>query len=303
MIIFAVMRNNRKKIEAKDAGIEGSVLIADVGSTKADWILVSAEGEPARCFSSQGFNAATCPDSRIREAMQEACVKIKSDTPSRLYLYGAGCAGPQICCHIEDLLKEEFRCDEANAYSDMLGAAHALLGREPGIACILGTGSNTCLYDGSAIIDNIPPLGCILGDEGSGAYLGRRLLNALYKRRLPASLLEEFETQYSLTLPKVIEQVYRNPAPGGFLGSLAPFIHQHLHIDGVAEMVADSFNLFIANNLLTYQGARELPIGFVGSVAFHFQDYLRDALQRYGLTCGEILRQPIQRLATFHLMD
>lgn len=303
MIIFAVMRNNRKKIEEKETGREGSVLIADVGSTKADWVLVSAEGEPVQCFSSQGFNAATCPDSRIREAMGEANAKLVNDTLSQVYLYGAGCANPEICSHIADILKEEFGCTEAEAYSDMLGAAHALLGHQPGIACILGTGSNTCLYDGSSIIDNIPPLGCILGDEGSGAYLGRRLLNALYKRRLPASLLEEFETQYSLTLPKVIERVYRNPAPGGFLGSLAPFIHQHLHIDGVAEMVADSFNLFIANNLLAYKGARELPIGFVGSVAFHFQDYLREALQRYDLTCGEILRQPIQRLASFHLLD
>ena len=138
----------------------------------------------------------------------------------------------------------------------MLGAARALLSNQPGIACILGTGSNTCLYNGTSIIDNIPPMGCILGDEGSGAYLGKQLLNALYKRRLPSSLLMEFEAEYALSLPKVIEEVYRKPAPGGFLGSLAPFILEHIDAEGMEELVADSFNLFITNNLLGYHGAR-----------------------------------------------
>ncbi len=294
------MRNNRAKTIEENTPEIDTILIADVGSTKADWMAVGADGPLSQGFTSQGFNASTCPDTRIREALAEAVSKSEDFAPVTVYLYGAGCGNPMICSHIAAILKEEFKCASAEANSDMLGAARALLSNQPGIACILGTGSNTCLYNGTSIIDNIPPMGCILGDEGSGAYLGKQLLNALYKRRLPTSLLKEFEAEYALSLPKVIEEVYRKPAPGGFLGSLAPFILEHIDAEGMEELVADSFNLFITNNLLGYHGAREVPVAFVGSVAFHFRKYLREALQRHGLTCGEILRQPIQRLAEFH---
>ena len=181
----------------------------------------------------------------------------------------------------------------------MLGAARALCGTNPGIACIIGTGSNSCLYDGDKIVANVPPLGYILGDEGSGAVLGRTLVGLLLKGVLPSSLRDKFMEEYGLTTELVIDNVYRQPMPNRFLASLAPFIAEHREEPGIQEMLIQSFRLFFTRNVKMY-GHPEMPVNFVGSIAHVFLEELKRAASLEGLKMGKILRSPIAEIAAFH---
>ena len=185
------------------------------------------------------------------------------------------------------------------AHNDLLGAARAVCGQSPGIACILGTGANSCLYDGDDIVQNTPPLGYILGDEGSGAVLGRRFLNALYKGFMPDSVIADFQKDINMTMGEVITHVYRHPMANRFLASLSPFISSHLHEPTVRQLVIDSFRDFFRRNLVQY-GRNDLPVGFVGSVAFHYEAQLKEAAASEGYTVGCILKSPINGLVTYH---
>ena len=184
----------------------------------------------------------------------------------------------------------------------LLGAARALCGHEPGIACILGTGSNSCFYDGKDIAKHTPPLGYILGDEGSGAYLGRTLLNGLFKGTLPEALKEEFCNEYKLTLPNIIERVYRLPAANTFLASLVPFIAKHRDNPNIHSMLVEAFGLFIERNIAIY-GHQEMPINCVGGIAYQFEEELKAAANEKGMQIGRILRRPIEAIVQYHLRE
>ena len=179
-----------------------------------------------------------------------------------------------------------------------MGAAHALCGHQEGIACILGTGANSCLYDGERIVQNTPALGYILGDEGSGAVLGRKFINALYKGRLPQGLREVFEQEMNLTMSTVIQRVYKEPQANRFLASLSLFIGKHLDMPEVRQLVVENFREFLRNNVKPY-GRPELPVSFVGSMAYHYESELREAVQLEGLVVGKILKRPVSSLIRF----
>ena len=179
------------------------------------------------------------------------------------------------------------------AHSDLLGAARALCGHSEGLACILGTGANSCLYDGQHIVANTPPLGYILGDEGSGAVLGKMFLNALYKGCLSDGLKNDFEAEMQMTLTEVIERVYRQPLPNRWLASLSPFIHSRLADPAVEALVTDNFSAFIARNIELYH-RRDLPLNVVGSIAFYYKDQLLQAARKAGYAVGKILRSPLE---------
>ena len=180
-------------------------------------------------------------------------------------------------------------------HSDLLGAARALCGDSEGLACILGTGANSCLYDGKHIVANTPPLGYILGDEGSGAVLGKLFLNALYKGCLGNEIKSDFETEMQMTLAEVIDCVYRQPLPNRWLASLSPFIHSRLDDPGVEALVVDNFSDFIARNIEPYH-RRDLPLQAVGSIAFYYRDQLSQAAVQAGYKVGTILRSPLDGL-------
>ena len=183
--------------------------------------------------------------------------------------------------------------------SDLLGAARAVCGHEPGIACILGTGSNSCLYDGKDIVKHTPPLGYILGDEGSGSYLGKTLLNGLFKGTLPEELKETFCTRFELKLPDIIERVYRLPAANAFLASLVPFIVEHRSHPAIHDLLIEAFCLFIKRNIAIY-GHHELPINCVGGIAFQFEAELKEAAAKEGMQIGRVLLRPISGIVQFH---
>jgi N-acetylglucosamine kinase-like BadF-type ATPase len=182
-----------------------------------------------------------------------------------------------------------------------LGAARALCRDEEGIACILGTGSNSCYYNGENIAENISPLGFILGDEGSGAALGKKLLSDVLKKQLSRPLINDFYFNYGLSTAEILDKVYRQPFPNRFLAQFAPFISDYIHFGEIANLVESSFAEFITKNVLPYEKALQLPVHFAGSIAWHFRNNLTNVLHKYHVQAGTIVKEPLDGLVEYHL--
>ena len=279
-------------------------LIADSGSTKTDWIYIATDGTQTELHT-DGINPARDARDIIYNVIyhqlltQDLPIHGNAGTPLTVCFYGAGCISP-FKENVQSILCELLPGCKVQVESDLLGAARALCKDEPGIACILGTGSNSCLYDGKDIIMQTPPLGYILGDEGSGAMLGKTLLNGLFKGTLPEELKQAFCNRYDLTLPRIIERVYRLPAANTFLASLVPFIAEHRANPAIHSMLVDAFRLFITRNIVIY-GHQEMPIHCVGGIAFQFADELSEAAALESMKIGKILRRPIDSIVQYHL--
>ena len=273
-------------------------LIADSGSTKTDWALVADEG-PVFIVHTQGINPIHQDESVIRSVLTtELNPQLGGRHVNEVFFYGSGVRASEEDA-MQRILQEALDASNVEARGDLLGAARSLCGCHEGIVCILGTGANSCLFDGTRILLNTPPLGYILGDEGSGAVLGVSLLNALYKGLLPEMMRKEFEDELGLSLTTVIQRVYRQPMANRFLASLSPFIHAHLDVPEVSQLVTDSFRLFFRRNLVQYD-RYDLPVGAVGSIASHYRQQLVHAAAAEGFTIGTILPSPIEGLITYH---
>ena len=274
--------------------INHSVLIADSGSTKTDWAFMG------KYIQTQGINPFHQDENTIRNILQKELIPQLTSFctyPTSILFYGSG-VRPELEEKMRDILQDVFPLvRHIEAHSDLLGAAHALCGESEGIACILGTGANSCLFDGSQVVMNTPPMGYILGDEGSGAVLGIRFLNALYKNRLHDQLLSDFESFTGMSMAQVIERVYRQPMPNRWLASLSVFIHQHLDSPAVNSIVKQNFIDFIRHNIIPYQRT-DLPISAVGSIAYYYQEQLAEAVIQEGFILGKILRSPLDVLIT-----
>lgn len=279
--------------------MENCILIADSGSTKTDWILHSGKHGIFE-YHTTGINAVRdSEDAMIRILAEQLIPQLPpSAAVSRLHFYGAGCMAP-FSQKAAGSLARFFPDARIEVESDLMGAARALCGSESGIACILGTGSNSCLYDGQHIVANTPPMGFILGDEGSGAVLGKCLLGLLFKGGLPDSMKEEFLDEHQLTLPGIIDRVYRQPQPNRFLASLVPFIHRHRSDEGIHRLLTDQFGLFLTRNVSRY-GHPEMPVHFTGSIAKHFSAELHETMALHGFRTGRIVQKPIHELSVFH---
>ena len=276
-------------------------LIADSGSTKTDWVLTIEKGVERR-FHTQGINPFHQSEESILTILREELVtQLPALDAEELSIafYGSG-VRPELEPVMERLLRTALPTATAvEAHSDLLGAARAVCGHREGIACILGTGANSCLYDGLRIVSNTPPLGYILGDEGSGAVLGIRFLNALYKGFLPATVVNDFQEDMKLSMADVIERVYRQPMANRFLASLAPFVKSHADVPQVKELVVDNFRCFLRRNVAAY-GRKDLPVGFVGSIAFHFSSELKEAIGAEGMSIGPIIKGPLDVVLNDH---
>ncbi|MBQ9356313.1 MAG: ATPase [Prevotella sp.] len=279
-------------------GNEKYTLIADSGSTKTDWALVNSSEKQALRASTQGLNPIHLTDEAfVRVLREELCQQLPSQTGpiNAVCFYGSGVT-PEQEGRVVALLRSVFSdAGEVEAHSDMLGAARALCGNDEGLACILGTGANSCLYDGARIVRNTPALGYILGDEGSGAVLGRLFLNAVYKYNMYAGAKEEFEQHTGLSMADVIDRVYRQPMANRWLASLSPYIHQHLFHPEVEQLVVANFRSFIQRNIVPY-GRADLPLNALGSIAWHYREQLAVAAKEEGYAVGKILRSPLDAL-------
>ena len=276
------------------------ILIADSGSTKTDWCLVGKKGEASRRFTTKGTNPFFQTEEEISEEIAALAARLDGERPEAVHFYGAGCGFPDKIETVTRILQRQLGAKAVEVSSDMLAAARGLCGHRPGIACILGTGSNSCLYDGEKIAENVSPLGFILGDEGSGAVLGKLLVGSLLKNQLTPGLKEEFLAQTGLTPAGIIDRVYRQPFPNRFLAGLSPFLVQHLHDPGVHSLVLGSFCDFFRRNVMQYQDYQQHRIHFTGSVAFYYQEVLREAAKLSGVSIGNILQSPMEGLLRYH---
>ncbi|MDE6330023.1 MAG: ATPase [Muribaculaceae bacterium] len=278
-----------------------NILIADAGSTKIEWSIISEDGEQENAVSTHGMNALMAEPNEIVALFKKVGAMLGQDESfQEIHYYGAGCATPAICEKIHSAIAEVWCAGTTLVNSDLLGAARALHGRTPGIACILGTGSNSCLYDGSTISANVPSLGFILGDEGSGAALGKRLISDAFKGQLPKNVRDKFLDMYELTLADILDYTYRRPAANRFMASLVPFLKEHLWNPYVYSIVREEFIAFIRRNVAMYQGSHSLPLAFTGSIAYHFADILREAADSQGFKVDKIEKSPMPGLISFH---
>ena len=272
------------------------ILIADSGSTKTEWDLDGLR------IKTQGINPFHQDDDTIRAILYDELLpqlyshcSVSEFSSLKVSFYGSG-VRPELEEKIVRLLSEAFpEAKQIDAHSDLLGAAIALCGHSEGIACILGTGANSCLFDGQRVVKNTPPMGYVLGDEGSGAVLGIRFLNALYKDRLPHTILSDFEAYIGMSLAQVVDRVYRQPLANRWLASLSEFIHAHMDEPLIEALVVENFRDFLRYNVDPY-GRRDLPVSALGSIAYYYQSQFLEALKSEGYTVGKILRGPLDGL-------
>lgn len=275
------------------------ILIADSGSTKTDWCVVH-QGTSVQQITTKGMNPFFQTEAEMSKAIAEMlCPQLPDIDWDGIYFYGAGCI-PEKQAIVHQAISSQLHAHGIiEIHSDMQGAARALCGHKPGIACIMGTGSNSCFYDGNNITSNVSPLGYILGDEGSGAYLGKLLVGDLLKNQLPSALKEEFLHRYQLTAAEIIERVYRKPFPNRFLANLSPFIAEHLDEPALYQLVLKSFQSFIQRNVQQYDYVNH-PVHFVGSIAWHYQDILKEAALQTNIRLGTVLKSPLSGLIRYH---
>ena len=243
------------------------ILIADCGSTKIDWCVVNGAEIVRRVFTG-GMNAVMLTEEEMAARIaSELIPQLGDELIDEVYFYGAGCLAPEVCDNVRRAIAGNIpTASKIEVDTDLLAAARALCGHNPGIACIMGTGSNSCYYDGERICDNVSPLGYILGDEGSGAVLGKLLIGDVLKNQLPADLCEKFLAQYQLDRLTIIRRVYKEPQANRFLASVTPFLIQNIERKEIHDLVLNSFKAFFRRNVLQYKDARQLSVNLIGSI-------------------------------------
>jgi len=279
------------------------ILIADCGSTKIDWCALK-NGKLEKQIFTMGMNAVMLSEEEIRERIAAELIPELgnfAEQISAVFFYGAGCISEEVCSNVAHAIKANISSAETvEVYTDLLAAARSLCGHEPGIACIMGTGSNSCLYDGQAIVQNVSPLGYVLGDEGRGAVLGKLFLSDVLKNQLPADVAAKFLEEYNLDLLTIIRRVYREPLGNRFMASVTPFISKHIDVPQIHDMVLSSFKAFFRRNIMQYEGYSEHKVNFIGSIAVYFRPVLEEAAKECGCTIGRILKSPMEGLLAFH---
>ncbi len=276
------------------------ILIADSGSTKTDWCLVE-HGQLVRQLITKGTNPFFQSEEEISQEIAASLLpQLDTHMLQAVYFYGAGCAFPDKIATVHRALSKHLSVQEKiEINTDMLAAARGLCGHQPGIACIMGTGSNSCFYDGKSITSNVSPLGFILGDEGSGAVLGKLLVGDLLKNQMTAELKEKFFQRFGLTPPEIIDRVYRKPFPNRFLASFSPFLAENMEEPSIHALVLQSFKAFLKRNVMQYDYLH-YPVHFIGSIAYYYQQVLREAASETGVQIGYIQQSPMKGLIQFH---
>lgn len=274
------------------------ILIADSGSTKTEWVVIE-NGKRIKSVTTPGINPYYQTEQEISNELSASLLpEIKEFDINRVYFYGAGCL-PEKHGVMKSAIAESLAIRNSEINTDMQAAAHAMCGTEPGIVCIMGTGSNSCFYDGKAIKANVSPLGFILGDEGSGAVLGKLFVGDILKNQMPEKLKEEFLTEFNLSMADIIERVYRKPFPNRFLASFAPFIMRHIHEPQVRSLVENSFRAFFKRNVMQYD-YKSYNVHIIGSVAYHFREVLQKVAAENNIRLGKIQQAPMEGLIAYH---
>ena len=277
------------------------ILIGDSGSTKTGWCVVE-NGQPIQQISTKGINPFFQSEEEISNEIATSLLpQLKTNALDAVYFYGAGCGFPDKIAMVHRAITKHLQIKrEVEVNTDMLAVAHGLCQHEAGIACIMGTGSNSCYYDGKQIVSNVSPLGFILGDEGSGAVLGKLLVGDILKNQMTPELKEKFLKQFGLTPADIIDHVYRKPFPNRFLASLSPFLAQNIDEPCIHALVLGSFKSFLKRNVMQYENFRNSKVHFIGSVAFYYKTILAEAAQEMNIQLGTIIKSPMEGLIKYH---
>jgi glucosamine kinase len=273
-------------------------IVVDCGGTKGDWRYIRQDGSALQ-IQSKGFNP-------VLHSMWDLEQIIKSDLPaqeedvSAVYYYGAGVHGDTIRHSMASTLRKLLKADHVEVNTDLIAACRATCQDEEGIVAILGTGSASCYYDGKGILDKVPSLGYIAGDEGAGSCLGKRILQAYFYREMPEHIQSKFEENYTLTREEILENIYKRPGANSYLASFANFALTQKNESYIENIIREEFDRFVRRHLLKYNNAKKTTCHFVGSIAWFLQDQLKDSLDQAGLTIGSVIRKPIDDLVAYH---
>jgi len=273
-------------------------LIAESGSTKTTWVVLQ-DGREVERRASVGLNPFYVTSETLHSSITEIfsaeeCLKVE-----KVHFYGAGCSTKENVDWLSNEMKQVFTKAQVQINHDLLAAARGSFGSSAGMVAILGTGSNSCLYDGERIVDNVPALGFTLGDEGGGAWIGRQILKARYYREMPADVEAAFDKTFDTNLAEVLHHAYKDELPNRYVASFAPFAYDHIATPFMRELVAKSFNAFINAYLVKYKTDQE-EVSVVGSIGFYFKDILEEELGKHGFVLGTVAQSPIEGLIRYH---
>lgn len=276
-----------------------SILIADSGSTKCEWRLVGKQKSAS--FFTQGMSPYFLTDEKMEEVINTELKKqMGRATPDEIHFYGTGNKDPRNGKRTKKVLQKVFPGAEVTVDHDLLGISRASCQHEPGIACILGTGSNSCYYNGKKILRNSPGIGYVLGDEGSGAYLGRKVIQYYLYEIFEKELIEKFYKKYKVVAADILDHVYKQPLPNRYLASFAKFLSENRGHYMIENILEDGLNDFFYYHVSRYPESAKYPVHFVGSIGFHFKDVVLSLCEAYGLKAGKILKSPIDGLTEYH---
>ena len=276
-----------------------TILIADSGATKCEWCLV--ENGKKKTIRTQGISPYFLNAAQITALLtKELLPKLKNAAITNIHFYGTGLSNPDNAKIVKQVLKKIFPAAKTEVQTDLLGAARALCGKQKGIACILGTGSNSCYYNGRKIVKNSPGIGYVLGDEGSGAYLGKKVVQYYLYNTFDEELKARFEKRYQTSPVEILDHVYKQPLANRYLASYALFLAENRGHYMIENIIEDGLNDFFFTHLYKYRESWILPIHFIGSIAFGFRDVLKDLCNTYELELGKIIKAPMQGLIDYH---
>lgn len=277
------------------------IFIAESGSTKCDAVFIREDKTEVVRLNMMGFNpffhSSAFISSEISKVLE---IGQYGKEVTHVFFYGAGCSSPHLNAIVKKGLSPAFPNAQILVDHDLKSCAYATYNGKPSISCILGTGSNSVLYDGETITEEVPALAYILGDEGSASYLGKKLLSAYLYKQLPTEVYDDFTETYQIGKDEIFENVYGKPNANVYLAGFAPFYSKHKQNPFLWEIVFNGFREFLQTHALCYKNARDMEVNFVGSIAYYFQDILEDAVNHLGLNMGTVIQKPLDGLIDYH---
>ena len=278
------------------------IAIVESGSTKSDWVFLNNNKDEIFRTETIGFNPHFIDkDTIVEELLKNKLILENKDTLERLYFYGAGCSSPSDNKIIEDGMAMAFTDAKILVDHDLLGAAYSAYFDEPAIICILGTGSNSCYFDGKKTREEVSSLGYVLGDYGSGSFLGKKLLRSYVENKLTPELKEELKRDYNVSVESILDNIYRKPFPNRYLASFSPFIYKNRNNPYIQRMIYDSIRLFFETHIMSYPEAFSVKINFIGSISYYYQEIIEAVASHMRVKVGHIVSRPIDRLVEYHI--
>ena len=277
------------------------ILIADSGSTKCSWALCDTEGNLIKEILTIGFNPYFIDQISIKRNLEKSLLNQYKEKITNVFFYGAGCSSKEKSKIIETPFIKFFKNAEVTISHDLDAACFAMFSGSPSITCILGTGSNSCFYDGETIFENAPSLGYIIGDEASGNYFGKKILSMYFNNILPSELKDQLEEGFETDISVINKNVYNSNRANVFLSKYFPFITKTKNHPLIQQLIQETLDDFINLHVKCFKNSNDFEINFIGSVAFFLSEEINDALKRNNLRAGKILKNPIKRLMEFHV--